>query len=105
MGQCAHSIAQFQCCAAISNRDYLAGHFQPRYGGRVLRRRIETEALQQVGAIDTGMIHFNQHFLRAGRGYRIFDECGQIWGLEVNVMSVHSALFPVADPGLLSLDQ
>ena len=95
MGQCAHSIAQFQCCAALANRDYLAGHFQSWYGGRVLRRRIKPEALQQVGAIDTGMIHFNQHLLRTGRGCRVGDNRGQLRRLEVDEVSVHGVFFPV----------
>ena len=104
MGQCAHSIAQFQCCAALANRDYLAGHFQSWYGGRVLRRRIKPEALQQVGAIDTGMIHFYQHLLRAGRGAVPVTIVASS-GVSKWMKCLSMARFSLSDAGLLSAER
>jgi hypothetical protein len=75
----------------LTQRNNLASNFQSRYGGSVLRRWIQPKALQQIGAVDACMVHGDQHLLWAGRRWRVADDLSELRGLEMDVVSLHSA--------------
>ncbi len=59
--QCAHAVADLP---ATGRLDDFAGDFQPQCFRRARRRRIVPGALQQIGAIDAGSMHADQHLPR-----------------------------------------
>lgn len=67
--QCTHPIADLPATGRLHD---LAGDFQPKRLRRTGRRRIVAGTLQQIGTIDPGRMHADQHLPRRGTRARHF---------------------------------
>ena len=63
MCQRTHAITDFPRRIAF-DLNHFTRHLQPEQRRRILRRRIQTTALQHIGTIDPRRMHANQHLLR-----------------------------------------
>src|SRR5690606_2659658 len=68
IGQRAHRVAHAQAADAVAERDDVAGDLESDHRRRARRRRVASLSLRDVGTVDAGPRHPDQHL--AGRRHR-----------------------------------